>query len=243
MKASPAAQLRLLDLAALDSTIKASEAARKNPPQAGRVQELLAQRHTLSTELTRLLGIRDDVAVELSRIESDVAVVTARSARDAARLGASTNAKEAQSLEHEIASLAKRKSDLEDAELQVMERLEQAEAEVTAQETLIAETNAKGARLSAEAKAAVADATARWETAMRDRAVVAADIPDELLTKYDRLAQRGVGAGLLQRRICEACRMELSGSDLALIAQTAEDEVVFCPQCSGILVRTYESGL
>lgn len=243
MKASPADQRRLIDIAALDLTIRAADDARKNPEQAARVQALLAQRQTLSTELTRLLGVRDDVTAELARIEADVAIVDARASRDAERLAATSNAKDAQGLEHEIASLAKRKSDLEDAELELMERLETAESDVAAQEALIASTNDEGARLSGEGKAAVADATARHEAASRDRAAVAATIPADLLSMYDRLAERGTGAGLLVQRTCEGCRMVLAGTDLQKIRQAAEDDVVTCPECECILVRSDDSGL
>lgn len=243
MNADPADQRRLLDLADLDARIRRLEAARANPPQAARVQELIAQRTVQTQELSRLVGLRDDLKAELSRIESDVQVVEARAERDAQRLAASTNAKEAQSLENELASLARRKSDLEDAELAVMERLESAESEVTAQEVLIAQTNEEGARLSAEAKTIVADATRDLEAAQRDRAATADAIAADLLAMYDRLAARGTGAGLLRRGTCEACRMVLSGTDLSSIRETAPEAVVTCPECGAILVRTEESGL
>ena len=243
MKARPADQRRLVDLAALDATMRAADHARKNPQQAARVQELIAQRQTLSVELTRLLGARDDITAELARIESDVAVVDARAARDAERLAATTSAKDAQGLEHEIASLAKRKSDLEDAELELMERLELAEADVASQQALIAATNDEGARLSAEGKDAVADATARYDAAARDRAAIAGALPADLVALYDRLAARGPGAGLLRERTCEGCRMVLAGTDLQTIRQAAEDDVVTCPECGCILVRADESGL
>jgi predicted nucleic acid-binding Zn-ribbon protein len=243
VKASPADQRRLLDLAALDVAIGAADHARKNPEQAQRVQELITQRQTLSAELTGLLGARDDLTAELARIEADVTVVDARAARDAERLAATSNPKDAQGLEHEIASLAKRKSDLEDAELELMERLENAESAVAAQEARIATTNDEGARLSAEAKAAVAAATERHETASRDRAAVAATLPADLVTMYDRLSQRGPGAGLLRQRTCEGCRMVLAGTDLQTIRLAADDEIVTCPECGCILVRTEESGL
>lgn len=243
MKARPEDQRRLVDVAALDTAIRAADHARRNPEQGARVQELLAQRQTLSTELTRLLGIRDDIAAELARIESDVAVVDARAARDAERLAVTANPKDAQGLEHEIASLAKRKSDLEDAELELMERREAADAEVTAQETLIAATNDEGARLSAAGKAAVAEASARFEAATRDRAAIAESLPADLLALYEKLAVRGNGAGLLRQRTCEGCRMVLAGTDLQTLRQAAEDDVVLCPECGCILVRTDESGL
>jgi uncharacterized protein len=243
VNASSADQRRLLDIADLDARIRQADQARRNPPQAARVQELLSQRQALSQELSTRLGARDDLQAELKRLESDVALVDARAERDTQRLQAVTNPKDAQGLEHELASLAKRKSDLEDAELELMERLETAEAEVAAQEALIAVTNDEGTRLSGEGKTAVAEAAERFEAATRDRAAVAATVPGDLLALYDRVSARSAGAALLRRKTCEGCRMELSGTDLNVIRQAAEESVVTCPECGCILVRTEESGL
>jgi predicted nucleic acid-binding Zn-ribbon protein len=243
VNASPADQRRLVDVAQLDARIVQADRARKNPPQAARVQELLARRQQLSQELTTRLGVRDDLRTELSRIESDVAVVDARSTRDSERLASSSNPKEAQGLESELASLARRKSDLEDAELAVMERLEQADAAVAEQEALIAATNAEGAELSADAKRAVAEATAAFEAATRDRAALAGSVPADLLGMYDRIAARGTGAALLRARTCEGCRMVLAGTDLQALRQAPDDAVVTCPECGCILVRGEDSGL
>lgn len=243
MKARPADQLLLIDVARLDATIRSADHARRNPTQTARVNELLAERQAQSTVLTGLLGDRDDARAELARLESDVDLVDARVARDTERLSSTSNVKEAQGLEHELASLASRKSALEDAELEIMERLEASDAAVAAQEATIAATNDEGARVSAEGKAAVAAATASWESATRDREAVAARVPDDLLALYDRLAARGIGAGLLRRRTCEGCHMVLSGTDLQALRQAADDDVVMCPECGAILVRSDESGL
>jgi len=243
VKASPADQRRLLEVAELDTRIRKADAARRNPPQAGRVQELIARRQELASELTTRLGIRDDLRADLARIESDVAVVDARRARDAERLGSTSNMKEAQGLESELGSLARRKSDLEDAELEIMERLEAAESAVAEQETAVAETNSEGATLSAEAKRAVADATAVFEAATRDRAAVVGGIAPDLVVYYDRVAVRSAGAALLRRGTCEGCRMVLAGTDLQTVRLSPEDAVVTCPECGCILVRTEESGL
>ena len=243
MNASPADQRRLLEIADLDTRIRQADAARRNPPQADRVQALIARRQELSHELTTRLGARDDLRADLARIESDVALVDARRARDAERLNSTSNVKEAQGLESELNSLARRKSDLEDAELELMERLEEADAGVAAQEALIAETNAEGASLSAEAKRVVAEASAVLDAATRDRAAVAGSIPAELLDYYDRVAARSAGAALLRRGTCEGCRMVLAGTDLQAVRLAAEDAVLTCPECGCILVRTEESGL
>jgi uncharacterized protein len=243
VNASPADQLRLLEVAELDTRIRQADNARRAPSQAARVQELVARRQELSQELTTRLGARDDLQTELRRIESDVAIVDARRDRDAERLRTVSNPKDAQGLESELASLARRKSDLEDGELEVMERLEQAETAVAEQEGLLTEVNAEGARLSAEGKAEVAAATERFDAATRDRTAVAGSVPADLLALYDRLATRSAGAALLRRQTCEGCRMVLSGTDLNELRQAAADAVVMCPECGCILVRTEESGL
>ena len=243
MNAQPAQQRRLLDIAALDVAIRTADDARRNPSQAGRVHELVGSRQQLTQELTTRQGVRDDLRTELKRIEADVAVVDARRARDLERLNTASNPKDAQGLESELASLARRKSDLEDGELEVMEKLETAEAAVAEIEAQIAEVNDEGARLSAAGKTEVAEATARFEAATRDRAAVAGEVPADLLAAYDRAATRSAGAALLRRQTCEGCRMVLSGTDLSAIRQAAADTVVMCPECGCILVRTEESGL
>ncbi|GGH36103.1 zinc ribbon domain-containing protein [Microbacterium album] len=243
MKASPAEQRHLLDVADLDRRRAQAEATRKNPPQATRVQELIAQRTAQGRELAARAGVRDDLRAELTRVEGDVAVVEARRARDAERLAATSSPKDAQGLERELASLDRRRSDLEDAQLDLMERLEQAEAALAEQQALLDETTSEGQRLSAEAKQVVASATAELETIARDRAAVAGKVGAELLALYDRLAARGPGAALFTRGMCGGCHMVLAGSDLATLRATPEDQVAFCPECGCILVRTAESGL
>lgn len=241
--ASPEHQRTLLDVADLDRRIQQAERARTQPAQAARITELAKLRQEQLRELTSLAGTRDDARAELKRLESDVAVVEQRRTRDAERLAASTSSKDAQALEHELASLARRLSDLEDAQLDVMGRVEEAESAVAAQQALIDETTAEGTRLTSEAKAAVAAATAEGERLARDRAAITAALPADLLADYERRAARGNGAGLLRAGTCEACRMVLSGTDLNAVRRAAADEVVSCPECGCILVRTDESGL
>ncbi|AZS40419.1 MULTISPECIES: zinc ribbon domain-containing protein [Microbacterium] len=243
MNASPENQRTLLDIADLDRRIAQAERAKTKPSQAERITELVAIRQDQLRELTALAGTRDDVRTELKRLESDVAVVEARRNRDAERLAASTNPKDAQALEHELGSLARRQSDLEDAELDVMGRLEEAEAAVAAQQALLDTTTAEGSALTAQAKADVAAATDLGAQLARDRAAVAETVSPALLAEYDRRAKNSAGAALLTRGTCEGCRILLPSTDLNDIRRAADDLVVSCPECGCILVRTEESGL
>ncbi len=243
MNATADDQRRLLDLADLDARIAHDRRLHAHPPQTERVRDLAAQRIEQSQELSARLGVRDDVAAQLARVESDVALVDARTARDAERLAVATTPSVAQGLEHEIASLTRRKSELEDAQLELMERLEDAESALLAQQALIAVTVEEGARLSADGKSVVQDAQGRLDAAARDRTAIAATLPADLFALYERIAARGVGAALLQHRTCGACRMVLAGTELATIRQSGSDAVLTCPECEAILVRTEESGL
>lgn len=243
MNASPQDQQLLLQIAALDIRLSAAREAAAHPPQAARVAELLTERSALAQTLARARGVVEDARTEIARVDADLKVVEARIDRDASRLASSSNAKEAQGFEHELSALARRKSDLEDADLEAMERAEAAEAEVAALEEQMARIQHEGSQLSAQAKEAVAAAEADAAAASRDRAALAASLPPELVALYDRLAQRSAGAALLRRQTCEGCRMVLAGTDMNAVRAAAEDAVLTCPECGCILVRTEESGL
>ncbi|QBR74156.1 DNA-binding protein [Microbacterium sediminis] len=243
MKASPADQLQLLDLADIDRRMKRAEAARSNPPQATRVKELIEQRNGQGRELVARTNARDDVLAELRRVEADIEVARKRRARDEERLTQTAIARDALALQEEIAALGRRIDDLETAELELMERRDVAEAELAEQQALMDATTAEGRRLSEEAKRAVADAERELGQLTRDREALATALPAALRAEYDRLAARGTGAALFTRTTCGGCRIALSPSDIAVLRATPKDELAYCPECGTILVRTNESGL
>ncbi len=243
MNASPQHQRLLLELADLDARLRRAEHARTHPAEAARINELIAQRQEQNHELTRLTGVLEDARTELARLESDVGVAEQRRNRDTDRLATTSSPKDAQALEHELESLARRLSELEDAQLEVMARVEDAEAGVNAQRALIDQTIAEGAALTAQAKAGVEAASSEGEQLARDRAALVAGIPADLVADYERRAKRGVAVGFLRRGTCEGCQMMLSDSDLNRVRHASADEVLSCPECGGILVRTEESGL
>jgi predicted nucleic acid-binding Zn-ribbon protein len=154
--------------------------------------------------------VRDDVQAELKRLESDVALAAQRRDRDAERLAATQNPKDAVALEQEIASLGRRISDLEDAELEIMGRLEDADAAVAAQQALIDETVAEGTRLTAEAKALIA-AAATEEQLARDRVALVDSVSPSLMAEYQRRSGRTAGAALLRRATCEGAGWSCPG--------------------------------
>ncbi|GAA3947687.1 zinc ribbon domain-containing protein [Microbacterium soli] len=244
MKASPENQRTLLAIADLDRRIQQAERARTQPPQGARINELADARKQQLNELTVLAGALDDARAELGRVESDVALATQRRDRDAERLTSSTDPKQAQALENEIDALSRRIDMLEDTQLEVMARVEDAQSAVDTQQALIDQTQAEGAALTARAKAEMAAAAEESTRLARDRAALAGTVAAELLVEFERRSARdGIGVGLLRAGVCEGCRMVLPGTDLTRIRKAAPDDVVSCPECGAILVRTEESGL
>jgi predicted nucleic acid-binding Zn-ribbon protein len=246
VKADHFDQQRLLTLADEDVALTQLAHRRRTLPEAAAAEAAASAEREQDAQLVRAETEARDLAREVARLEADVDVVRQRAARDQQRIDTgSLPAKEVTALQHELESLARRQGDLEDQELELMERQEAADAALAAARE--AQEEARGERERAEqlrddAVADLADATARHEQARSD---AAARIPDPLLSLYDRIrAQTGTtGAALLKARQCQGCRIELNGRDLAAVRAADPNEVVRCDNCGRILVRTAESGL
>ncbi len=170
-----------------------------------------------------------------------------RAARDQQRLdsGAVSSPKDLESLQHEIASLAKRQGDLEDVVLEVMERRESAQERAGELTERVGSVQAKVADAVGRRDAALQELDDEVATVTKEREIVAASVPADLMKLYEKLRQQqgGVGAARLYQRRCEGCRLELNITELNEVRTAAPDEVVRCENCRRILVRTGESGL
>ena len=247
MIAEPAVQLRLLELQALDSRLDQIEHRRRTLPQLATIADLEARLAALRDRIIAGETEVDDLERGLAKAETDVEQVRARATKDQELLdsGRVSSSRELENLQHEIASLARRQGDLEEAELEVMERLEEARGALG-----ILTTERDGLR--AELDAATAERDESWSAGDRDkewvggeRSKVLGDIPADLLALYEKLRadHEGVGAAALHQRRCEGCRMELNPNDIGKIREAAPDTVLRCEECRRILVRTPESGL
>jgi predicted nucleic acid-binding Zn-ribbon protein len=244
MKANPADQARLLDLQELDNHLAQVTKKSKNLPEAATLEELSTQLASVKESQREKLGIVDELAAEVKRSESDVEMVEARIAKDTERLDHTSSAKDAQGLEHEIQSLRERLSALEEVELEEMERLEQAELELSGADQAVTELMSRVDEATKALDAAKAELEADYQATAAKRQALCAELPADLLELYERQRERyGFGASLLQRGISSASGVALTESDLAQVRAAAPDDVVLCPDSNAILVRTGESGI
>ena len=244
LKASPDDQSHLLELQAIDTRLQQLDHKAKTLPESAVLADLSSEADALRVELLSATGVIEDAQLELSRIESDVAVVEARVSRDTERLQVSSSVKDVAGLESELAGLRKRQLDLEEIELTVMERLEGLEAAASELKAKHDELQVTLAKVSADRDAALATLTSERNHSAANRSTIAGKLPEDLLALYERQRQRyGTGASLLRGGVSSASGVKLNENDMAAIRASAPDDVVLCPDSSAILVRTAESGL
>lgn len=247
MKADPFAQLRLLDVQELDSKLDTLVNHLRNLPEHATVVELQARRAALTNRLGDAAILVRDLTADQEKADADVEQVKARRERDRTRMdqGLITNPKDLERMTHELVSLDKRISDLEDVELEVMTALEDAQSEHDRAAELAAELDQEIAAATAARDERAVALRAELDEVRTERELTATDLPEDLTALYARLRELkgGVGAAALHRRQCGGCRLTLDASVLASMAKAPSTEVLRCEECSRILVRTSESGL
>jgi predicted nucleic acid-binding Zn-ribbon protein len=244
LKASPDDQKILLDLQSIDTKLTQLDHKARALPQLARIAELTTQIDALRVIELERRGVSEDVKLELSRLESDVEVVQARIARDTERAQTSSSAKDAQAFEHELVSLRKRQFDLEEIELTVMEKLEEADAALAVTSGEIAVLREQLAELDDAKGAELATISNERTHAAANRSTIAGKVPADLLALYEKQRLRyGTGASLLRGGVSSASGVKLLENEMVAIRAAAPDDVIMCPSSDAILVRTAESGL
>lgn len=247
LKADPTAQVKLLEVQELDSRTDQLRHQRAHLPEIVEAEGLRASRDEVLDKVRDAQIVVDDLTVELAKAEADVEQVRARRTRDRERMdqGLISNPKDLQRMTHELESLERRVRSLEDSELEIMERLEEAQATLARLHQELAGSEERLAELAAVSERKVAEIDDELQSLSAKRGPAVAELPSDLLSLYDKLRQAkgGVGAALLRARECGGCRLSLDHAELAVIKAAPSDEVVRCEECQRILVRTGESGL
>ncbi|MFG2328320.1 zinc ribbon domain-containing protein [Streptomyces sp. NPDC048604] len=247
MNAAPADQIRLLDVQALDVRLQQLAHKRKSLPEHAEIESLTKDLTQLRDLLVAAQTEESDCAREQTKAEQDVDQVRQRATRDQQRLdsGAVSSPKDLENLQKEITSLARRQGDLEEIVLEVMERREGVQERVAELTERVSAVQAKTEDATARRDAAQAELDAESASVGKERELVAASVPADLIKLYEKLREQqgGVGAARLYQRRCEGCHIELNITELNEVRAAAADTVVRCENCRRILVRTAESGL
>lgn len=231
----------------LDSRIDSLTQRLATIPEAQKLRELAARRIAVDNAVRDLRIEVADLTTEQRRADADVEQVKARKVRDQRMIDAG-QVKDPKALERmlgELQSLERRITDLEDVELDVMERLETAQLQLAKREAELASMTEEETALRAAFERTAATLQTELAEVKSERNTTAAGMPADLVALYERLRQNkgGVGAAALRRRECGGCRLTLNAAELGDIAKAPSEEVLRCEECDRILVRTSESGV
>jgi uncharacterized protein len=244
MKAEVVQQRSLLELAELDAERSRIEHRANHLAESQRLEEVQATHREANDRLAALQIALEDLDEQVAKFEAEIDAVRQREERDRSLLVAgATDARQLTELQHELETLERRQSSLEDSLLEVMERREQLQSDQAAALAKIDELqNDLGeAQKACDDVRAELDQLRHQSLSRRDELI--SELDADLVALYERQRARGgPGAGPLQGRRCGACQIEIDRGELARISAAAEDEVLRCPECGAILLRVKGTG-
>jgi uncharacterized protein len=239
--ASVADLSRLLDLQDRDLTLDQLAHRRQALPQRA---ELAAARSTvqrLDAELTALHARLHELELAQKKLEDEIAIVDTKAATESKKLnsGTVTAPREIQALSDEVDALGRRKRSLEDDEIELMEQAEPLTADVERLGGERTKTSADVDRLTAEIATAEAEIDAETSAVRIEREAAAADVPADLMTRYEKLRATlgGVAVARLQGDLCLGCHVSLPAMEVDVIRHSAPDAIVVHEECGRILVK------
>ena len=232
---------------AVDAQVDQLRHQRTRLPEVADITALTQSRSELVDQMRDAQIVVDDLTAAQAKADADVESVKTRRTRDRDRMdsGQISNPKDLERMQHELVSLERRITTLEDEEIEVMEQLEQAQARLGVLAGQVQEADARLAELTTARDEKVAAIDAELDAVAARRAPALEAMPEDLLALYERLrtSKGGVGAAELRQRRCTGCQLTIDNAELAIIRAKPSNEVVRCEECTRILVRTGESGL
>jgi predicted nucleic acid-binding Zn-ribbon protein len=209
-------------------------------PERAELEASTARHHALHGEITAVQAKRDTVLADERRLDDEARTVGSHADEAEARLysGTVSSPRELQALQADVEMLRKQRSEIEDRELETMERREALDAQLATLEvdagkvaTEIERLNGIIGSTEAEIDAELAAEDAEWNA-------LAAGIPDVVLADYQRrrAQNRGAGAARLVGTTCGACHLSIPSTEAERIRRAAGAEVAYCDNCGAILV-------
>jgi predicted nucleic acid-binding Zn-ribbon protein len=223
-----------------DTTLDQLRHRREAMPERAELEARLAALRQAEAERADVGERHRVVHAEERRVDDEAQAVGGRAEEMNKRLYSGTIAspRELQAMQADIDMLLRRRSDLEDEELEIMEKREALDAVLAKLEaeigTLQATVSALRAKIS-ETEIEIDDEIAREAAA---RADLAKPLAESLLRDYERrrARNRGAGAARLVGTTCQACHLTIPSTEAELIRRGAGNVVSYCDNCSAILV-------
>jgi predicted nucleic acid-binding Zn-ribbon protein len=237
MKLDKPGQAALLKLSEVDIEI---ERIKSVISKAVNSTELSAKSQALSDYSGEVIASRtnfENLNMEARKADDNLHMVEERLTRDKERLNQTSSPKDAQAIQSEVESLTIRKEELEEVELEILDRLEVAKQELDEISLKREKTSNDLEQLRVKIQIEVDDLKAQGRKLVADKEILTSKVPAEILGKYTLLAARQIAVGKIESRSCTACRMGLTANTIDSLADLPEDEIGSCPECLAMIVR------
>jgi predicted nucleic acid-binding Zn-ribbon protein len=246
VNADPAAQRRLLDLAAVDAELTRAAHRRRSLPELAEIAQIDKALQASRDSLIATETAASDLDRDIRKLEAEIDQVRAREDRDRGLLdsGSISSSKQLEDLQHELTTLRRRQTVLEDDLLEVMEQREATDADLKKGRATLADIEQRRLDTTRRRDEALAELESTEVHGNQERRALLGQLSSELVTLYERIrARNGTGAALLRQGRCGACQLELDRTAIGHLREASPDEVLRCEECGVVLVRTPESGL
>ena len=229
---------RLLELQEVDSAIDRSTSRRRVLETGEGLADARTETDTAEDALGELRLAIDAVARDQQKLEYEIDSLAQKAAAEEKRLydGSIANAKELESLQHEIENLKRRRSDREDELLTLMEQREELEGRAKEAEASATDIRARVDEVAGSAADELREIARDLEARTSERARLAAELDAELLETYEdiRTQKKGVGAAALVDGVCQGCHEKLSAMEIDRLKRA--EGMKRCEYCRRILV-------
>jgi uncharacterized protein len=227
---------RLIDLQAIDLKIAAVRAQLDAFPK-----RILALDHKLTDARAAVASAKEaqvNSLKERKKFELDVEQWKDRARKYRDQSGSVKTNEAYKALQHEIANAEAEVSKAEDRQLELMMASEEVEARMRHADADLKEAERSVAADRKEIEHQYATKKKELAAAQAEREKVAAPIPEDMLSLYDRIAKRHNGHALAQVKDgqCKGCGLRVLPHILQLLTQDHDDEEVYrCESCGLIL--------
>jgi predicted nucleic acid-binding Zn-ribbon protein len=173
--------------------------------------------------------------IDRKRMELDVGTRSESIARLKTQQYETRKNDEFQAMGHEIERYEKEIQQIEDQELELMEQADKVKAELSTEEKRAATTKDSIARQMSNLESKTTTLESRLQELTKERAEIASQIDEDLLSRFDRLfASKGDAAVVaLEHEVCTGCHMKVTTQTAVRVK--AGKEIVSCEQCGRIL--------
>jgi predicted nucleic acid-binding Zn-ribbon protein len=229
---------RLLALQGIDTAIDRLTARKEVLESGGELTTARNQADTAERSLGELRLQLDVVGRDQSKLEHEIDSLSQKAAAEDKRLydGSIVNAKELESIQHEIENLKRRRSDREDEMLGLMEVREELEHRAAEAQSMSDDLRGRVETVGGAALEELTSIGSELGAKVSQRQILVMEIEPDILELYEdlRKQKKGIGVAALVDGVCQGCHEQLSAMELDKLKRV--EGVKRCEHCRRILV-------